>query len=119
MIDRDPGKISVPVKSAYLPGSRSRPKSFKCTEIATGISLIKFLKFSFDFAEFLDFFLRRGGEGGKEQRRGGEEEKRRLGEVERKRKGGEELIGGGRGDLRRGRGEEGRGGEGRRRKGWE
>ena len=82
MIDRDTGKISVPVKSAYLPGSRSRPKSFKCTEIATGISLIKFLKFSFDFTEFLDFLIRRGGEeergkGAEEGRRGGEEETRR------------------------------------------
>ena len=102
MIDRDPGKISVPVKSAYLPGSRSRPKLFKCTEIATGISLIKFLKFSFyGIFRFLNKKRRRGGEGEKEQWRGGEEEKRRLGEVERKRKGGEELIGGGRGDLRR------------------
>ena len=85
MIDRDPGKISVPVKSAYLPGSRSRPKSFKCTEIATWISLIKLLKFSFDFTEFLDFFIRRGVEEERGERRGGEEETGRGGEEEERR----------------------------------
>ena len=44
-----------------------------------------------------------------------------LGEVERKRKRGEELIGGGRGDVRRGRGEGGGGkeGSGKRRVGGE
>ena len=94
-----PGKIGlfagipVPAKIIQMYRDCDRDFSYQIFEI--------FIRFYGIFR----FLYKKRRRGGKEQRRGGEEEKRRLGEVERKRKGGEELIGGGRGDLRRGRGE--------------
>ena len=57
-IDRDPGKIPVPVKIGLFAGIPVPVKIVKFTGILTGILISNFWKIQFKFLEFSDIFYK-------------------------------------------------------------
>ena len=55
-IDRDPGKIPVPVKIGLFAGIPVPVKIVKFTGIPTGILISNFLKIQLNFLEFFNIF---------------------------------------------------------------